>query len=473
MARVPVDISNGFYESFSTQLANLVCKNLRPFVPDNEAYSQTALRSTDGISSFIDTTYKISRGGIEILDRAFFVQANQLIELNADGTKTDRGTISGTDRVSMAASQTYVWIVVPDGDTYYFELATNTLTLNTDVNFLGTNATKTVVFKDSFFVFNTDTIVFNADLDGISFSPLDYGTAEVNPDTIKALVVNSGQMYAGGTKSIQVYQTRGGNGFPFSTIPSATIEKGFASTFGVVKAGNTFFFVGGGENEAVAIYRFLGNGAEKISTSAIDHYIQSLSDADIQACFAFSYQADGEEYVVFTFGSRTFIYQIKTSQKKGRHIWHERTSSGTRWRVNTLVKAHNRLYVGDNRTDKIGYINPRVFTEYGDTVPRLFTTQPFNFDGAPAFVGSYEMAMATGVGNDATAQPVVSHRFSSNGINFGSYFTRKMGGKGEFNTRVMWRRMGKIEKQRVLEFSTNEPCETTFYRIEAEVEGGV
>jgi hypothetical protein len=47
-----------------------------------------------------------------------------------------------------------------------------------------------------------------------------------------------------------------------------------------------------------------------------------------------------------------------------------------------------------------------------------------------------------------------------------------MGKQGEFGHRVVWRRMGKIERQRVLEFSTNEPCETTFFRIEADIEAG-
>lgn len=470
MDRIPLDIASGFYESFSPQYANLICNNLRPVVSEAPAYSQTALRATDGIDSFVSTTFNIGRGSIEVDDVAYFVQGSRFISVASDGTITNIGAISGTGRVSMANSKTYIWIVVPDGDSYYYNIGSGVLTLNSDVNFSG--PATSVQFKDSFFFFTTDSIIFNSDLDGISFSPLDFGTAETDPDIIQTGLVTNGQYYALGTRTIQPYQTVGGAGFPLAPIPTATIERGLAARFAVAKADNTFFFMGGGDQQEVAIWKFLGNDAEKISTPAIDHYIQNLSDSIIQASFAVSYQLDGEEYVCFSFSDKTLVYQCEASKKLGRHIWHERSSSGSRWRVNSIVRAHNKLYASDERTDKIGILSARVYTEYGDTVFREFSTQPFSFDGAPAFVGSYEMVMTVGVGNSSSTNPVVSHSYSSNGINFSPIFTREMGAVGEFNTRVIWRRMGKIERSRVLKFSVNEPCECTFYRIEAEVQGG-
>jgi hypothetical protein len=469
---MPLDIANGFYESFSPQLTDLVCRNLRPVVVEAPAYSQTALRSTDGIDSFIDSTHKIARGSVEVLGVPYFVQGNQLFSVAESGTRTDLGTISGTGRVSIAASQTIIWIVVPGGDAYTYTIATSTLAANADT--LGGNGpANSVAFKDSFFLFTNDTIIFNSNLDGITFSPLDFGTAEYDRDTITTGFTSNGQYYVAGTRSIQVFRTVGGAGFPFAPVPNATLERGIASRFGFVKADNTFFFMGGGDNQEVAIWRYEGSQATKVSSPALDHFMQGLGNTEIEGVFAWSYQTDGEEYVGFTFANKTYVYQVEASKRQGRNIWHERESSGTRWRVNTIVKAHNRLYVGDERTDKIGIINSKTFTEYGDTVKRIFTTQPFNFDGAPAFVGSYEMAMAVGVGNASTTDPVVTHRYSTNGITFlPASFTRKMGKQGEFGHRVVWRRMGNIEQQRVLEFSTNEPCETTFFRLEAEIEGG-
>ena len=394
--------------------------------------------------------------------------------LDSSGAVTNHSTISGvtiagTGRVKMAASRTLIWIVVPNGNTYHFTIATGVLVLNVDPGFLGVGSTIDVVFKDSFFIFATEKIIFNSNLDGITFTPTDFGTAEVDPDVITALEVSNGQLYALGTETIQPYRAVGGSGFPFATITTNTVERGLAARFGSVKANNTFYFMGGGDQQEVAIWRFTGNGAVKVSTPAVDNFMQALSDEEIQGVFSWSYQTDGEEYVGFTFANKTLVYQVVASQLKGSNIWAERQSSGTRWRVNTVVRAFNRIYVGDERTSKIGVIDPSVFTEYGDTVNREFTTQPFNFDGAPVFATQYEMVMATGVGNAASENPVVNHSYSSNGINFTPTLTREMGESGDFGHRVVWRRMGKIERDRVLKFQVNEPVEVTFFRLEADV----
>lgn len=473
MPRLSLDISNGFYESFSEQYANLICNNLRVVVPQGPAYSPTALRATDGIDEFVESGYKTSRGAIEVDDVAYFVQGNQFLSVSSGGTVTTYGTITGTGRVSMDNSQSYIWIVVPGGNAYYFNIGTSTLTTvntSTDPNWSG--PANSVVFKDSFFFFTTDTTVFNSNLDGISFTPTDYGTAEVDPDKIWTGINSNGQYYALGSRTIQPYQTVGGAGFPLSPIVQGTVERGLAARFAVTKADNTFFFMGGGDQQEVAVWRFVGNDAIKISTDPIDNYIQGLTDAQIQDGFMFSYQLDGEEYVVLTFAPRTFVYQIEASKRKGRPVWHERSTSSSRWRVNTVVRAHNKIYVGDDDTDKIGVLNASTPTEYGDTVFREFSTQPFNIEGYAGFCSSYELVMQTGVGNSSSTNPVVSHSFSDDGINFSQLYTREVGAVGEYSKRVVWRRMGRFERDRVLKFSINEPCTVVFFRIEAEVTRG-
>ena len=156
MARISVDIANGFYESFSSQYADLVCNNLRPYVSESPAYSSSALRSTDGIREEVVSGFKTSRGAIEAGGIPYFVQDNELISLDKAGTVTTYGTISGGARVSMAASSTIIWIVVPDGNSYHFNISTATLTLNTDLGFLG--PANAVAFKDSFFFFCTKKV---------------------------------------------------------------------------------------------------------------------------------------------------------------------------------------------------------------------------------------------------------------------------------------------------------------------------
>jgi hypothetical protein len=473
VARVPLDISNGFYESYSEQFANLRCENLYPIVPENAAYSQTALRQTDGIDLFVNGPEIGVRGATRVIDAPYFVQGNRLIRVNSDTTIDDLGPISGSDRVSMASGivggRALLWIVVPYGDSYYFDTATDTLTQNTDPSFLG--PATSVSFINGFFVFTTDEIFFNANLDGISFTPTDFGVASIDDDKILFSLVNREQLFVIGTKTTQVYRLIGGSGFPFQLVTGATVEKGLSSRFGSSLVDNTFYFIGSGGDSLIAMYRYTGNAVQKISTPAIDHFIQQQTDETIQNAFSWTYGNEGDEFVGWTIDNRTLVYQIAASAKKGRNIWHERKSGKNRWRPNAVVEAFNRVFVGDSISNNIGVINTEGFTEFGNIVKRLFTTQPFNLDGSVQFMNSFEMAMQTGIGNSDSTDPVLNSSFSDNGVNFKQMVPRSVGGVGEYDTRVVWRRMGRIPKQRVLEFSINEPCKVVFYRIEAETGG--
>jgi len=476
--RLPLDLSSGWYESFSRQMADLKCENMRPFFPESDGYNFSGARSTDGIREEVDTLLKTSRGAIEAGGVPYFVQDDTLISLAADGTQTnytldDGGsavTIVGTGRVSMAASSSLIWIVVPNGNTYFFRIGTGRINLNLDAGMLsGANA---VVFFRSFFFFCSTTQVWNADLDGVSFTATSFGTAEVNPDPIQSILEVNGQFYAVGTETIQPYRGVGGSGFPIATVTTSTVQRGMAAKFAWAKADNTFFFMGGGDQQEVAIWRFVGNDAVKISTPAVDHYMQGLSNTEIEGVFAWSYQTEGEEYVGFTFANKTLVYQVIGSRLAQKSLLHERSSSETRWRVNTVVRAYNQIYVGDERTEKIGIIDPSIFTEYGDTLHREIVSQPFNFKGAPLFANSYEMVCATGVGIPADPNPVLNHTYSNNGVNFiPSHVSRDLGEAGDFGVRCVFRRKGKLPQKRVFKWWTDTPAETTFYRMEAEVSG--
>jgi len=468
MARVPLDISNGFYESFSKPLANQQCVNLYPVVPETPARSQTAIRQTPGIDSFGTVSDLIGRGRDKIGETPFFVIGNSLYETASSGASINRGTIAGTGPVSMANDGTLIWIVVPGAQSYHFDTTTNTLTLNTDPNFLG--PATSVSFKDGFFVFTTDDIIFNSNLDGTTFTPTDFGTAEIDPDKIFTSLVIHNQLMIPGTEIIEVFQTVGGAGFPFQRVSGAQIDKGLSARFAIVQADNTFFWMGGSNNELPSIYRAQGANSIKVSTPAIDRLIQSHTDAEIQDVTAWAYSQDGEEFIGFKFPATTIVFQVVASSRKGRPIWHERKTVGTTWRINFIQEAFGKLLTVDDQSGEIGRMDSNLFTEFSATPNRQFSTEPFNQDGLPLFASKYELIMETGVGNASSTAPVVNSSFSDNSVNFFQMLPRSIGGIGEFNTRVLWRRMGRIPRQRVLSFQVKEPCKIAFYRIEADLD---
>ena len=467
--RMPLDIAGGFYEDYSPQLAALKCINLYPFAVDGPAYSQTGLRAMDGIKVKADTGLGSGRGSIKIGNVPYFVLGTSLISIDFAGNVTNYGSILGTGQVSMAQNGKILWVVVPGIYSYYLNLSTGILITNLDPNFLG--PATSVEFKDSFFVFTTDDIIFNSNLDGVTFSPTDQGVAEVNPDKIVRSLVDHNQLYILGVQSIQVFQTiTGTSGFPFASIQGAAIEKGLAARFAVARADNTFFWLGsGGGNEKAAMYKLVGNQPGKISTPAIDNYISGLFFADVEACTAQTWQANGETFISFSFPKKTFVYLVSASAALSRHVWVEQESSGSRHRSTNAVEAYSEILCLDTLSGKIGALDKDVYTEYDDVKTREFTTQPFNNGGSTLFANSYEMKMETGVGNADSLNPVISHSFSDNGINFFDTLSRPIGRMGVYDQRVVWRRMGRIPQQRVLKYSITEPCKVVMYRIEAEI----
>ena len=123
---------------------------------------------------------------------------------------TDRGSIVGTSRVSMANNGRWLVIVVPGSRSYAFDNETNTLSQITDLDF---QVSDTVSFKDGFFIFTSSDgkQFFHSNLNQpLVISALDFGTAEVRPDNIVASHVNHNELYVLGDDTIELFRTIGG-----------------------------------------------------------------------------------------------------------------------------------------------------------------------------------------------------------------------------------------------------------------------
>lgn len=416
----------------------------------------------------------------------YFVNGNSLFSIDSAGASTNRGTIEGSGRVSLANNGDYLVIVVPNGKAYAYDNVSSALAEITDVDFTARKA-NAVVYKDGFFVFAAanGTVFFNSALnDPFTFDGTDFLAADINPDKIVGLHVNHNELYILGSVTIELFQTiQGGAGFPFQRIPGANIQKGVHGGFSVSEFDNTFTFVGGGVNEGSAVWKVTGSSsAVKISTSAIDNAIQEFTRAEIESCFTWSYALGGNYFVGFTFEStripnKTFVYDATTSALAGTSTWHERQTGVTdnSWRVNSIVSAYGKLLVGDALGGNIGYIDKTSYTEYGDVMYQEKASKPFSGGGLPLFAGEMQLTMESGVGlaNGQGSDPVVRMDFSDDGgRTFSSEFSRSYGKIGEYMSLPTWRRQGRIPKHRVLRFKTSEPVKSVIIKLEANIAAG-
>lgn len=487
MPVTPLPITSGFYVSDSLPISAQECTNWYVNVVQASALSQETLFGTPGLLEHTTTgvTKQVNRGAHVMNGIPYFVNGTTLYRLNqviaGDGSETFTtdalGTITGTGRVSMSDNGTQLMILVPGGPGSLW--VENTSTFTPDINVVDSDFTASgnpehVVFVDGYFLLTTDTkkFIISGLNDGLSYNALDFGSAETDPDTIVAPVVFSNQPMIGGSETIEGFQnTPAGADFPFQRT-GLFLTKGIFAPFSIINASNTFMFIGGGKRESPAIWSFIGNNLQKISTTAIDSILQGFTEAEIESSFAWSYAQKGAYFVGFSLPTTAVVYDT-VSQR-----WHERKSrivnsrgvtNSVRFRANSFVKAYGRIFCGDSQDGRIGSLEPDVYTEYGNPIIRRVATQPFQNNMKPVFFPSLELTMESGVGNSDVPDPKIRMDVSRDGKTFSDDRTRRIGKVGEYSNRAIWRRNGRFSRFAVIRFTLSDAVKPVIIQLTGDI----
>lgn len=472
----PLPIANGAYVSESLPLSAQQCVNWYPHVPDAPALNQEVLFGTPGSvqeATAGNSILNANRGTWRMEGKPYFVQGQALFRLNQDRTIDNLGFVEGVGRVSMADNGTQLVIQVPGGKGYVFTENPDSLTEITDGDFRANGNPQYVAFHDSFFIFTTDEKRFiKSDAnDGLSYNALDFGAAESSPDGVVAPIVYKNQLFICGERTIEAFQNIGGADFPYQRT-GLFLDEGVIAPSSLVSAADSFLFVGAGDNEGPAIWALSGNNTQKVSTKAIDQVLQRLLIADLQNIHAWSYAQSGHYFVGFVLPDTTFVYDTSTGR------WHERqsriTNNGvdfitTTCRISSCVSAYGEIFVGDLLDGRIGKLDPDVYTEYGSLIVRPVATQPFQNNMQPFSVPYLEMTVESGLGNDAVNDPVMALEVSRDGgKTWSDSRIRKLGKRGEFKRRAIWRRNGRTDRFDVYRFTLSDPVKPVLLQLNGE-----
>jgi len=475
MPDVDVPIGGGFHESKSLSLVAEKAVNFFPVIPQSPGASgQTAIFNTQGIVEFADTSGGAGRGWIIHKDELYSIHGTTLYKISSSAVVTNLGTVAGTSRCSLAENGESIAIVVPDGNSYFYDTTAGLVQI-TDVVFVGFGQVTSVIEKDFYFIFTTDTLFFNSSLASVNkgqdFNALDFGSAEVSTDKILRAFTVRDELVIIGTSTIEIFQNVGGADFPFQRIEGAHVSKGMCARFGIVEYDNGYVYLGNSKDELPSIWRGTSSSAVKISTDAIDNKIQSFTKAEIEDVFTWTYSMDGYFYAGWTVPTTTFIYDGTASANSGRPIWHERQTSSSRWRVNDVINVYGKVLVQDNTTGKIGQISSTTYTEYGSSITRDLISQYIEHSGKPVFNYKLELHIEQATTTDNLASPTVELLISDDGgRSFVSMGTQSLGKVGETARRVVWRRLGHFRQTRIYKLTTAAPVKLSFYKMTIGVE---
>jgi hypothetical protein len=477
---IEVPVSNGFYTFDSLPISHQECTNWVPIKPEAPSLSAFySLFGTPGITQIAtsgSSATDINRGAWDLGGVPYFVNGTTLYKLTvstATGsevwTLTNKGTIPGSGRVSMADNGTQLMILIP-GSNGYIYTESGGLTQIVDADFTANGDPQYVVFIDGYFACSTDgkKWIVSALKDGMSWNALDFGTAESDPDAVIAPIVYRNQIFLTGSETTETFQNIGGADFPFQR-GNQFFDKGCYAPATLIATNERFFMVGGGKNESPAVWMFKDGSFTKVSTIPIDEVISSYSEDTVAAAFSLSWGSKGQYFVAFVFTDRAFVYNITTG------LWHEQKSGipnddgdlvQTRWRVNSLVTAYGYVLVADNQDGRIGKLSIDYYTEYDLGIVSVFSTQPIANKSRSFRLPVVELTMEPGVGNADAPNPKVSMAISEDNFKFQYERVRRVGKVGKYGQRTIWRKNGRIPRFCTLRFRFSDPCKRVVTKLE-------
>ncbi len=451
------------YVARSVNAADNVMINLFPEITAESGNTRGFLSRTPGLRLLQTMGTGPIRGVCTFNGKMYVVSGRTLYEVDADYTATERGTLLDNEiPVSMANNGTQLFIAA-NGPSYVYNSNTLSFGQITDPDFPGA---LTVSYLDGYFVFiepDSQKVWVTDLLDPTSIDPLNFASAEADPDGLVSSIVSHSEVWLFGTNSIEVWYNTGDGDFPLQRIQGAFNELGCAATFSVAKLDNSLFWLGSDTRGSGIVYRANGYTGRRVSTHAVEWHIQQYSRID--DAIAYSYQQDGHSFYVLSFpeADKTWVYDVATD------LWHERAGwingQFKRHRSNCQTFFNNEVIVGDYQNGRIYAFDLDVFVD-NDRVQRWvrsWRALPTDANDMKRTAHhSLQLACESGTGlvDGQGNDPQVMLRWSDDGGHtWSNEYWQAMGKIGEYYRRVIWRRLGMTLKlrDRVYEVSGTDP----------------
>ena len=450
------------YVARSVNAADNRMVNLFPEIVPEGGKEPAFLQRAPGLTRLATIGVGPIRGEWTFGDYAYVVSGPTLFQVDSNWNAVAKGTVAGTGQVSMADNGTQLFVAAnPQG--YIYNVSTDVFQQITDPDFPGA---VTVGYLDGYFVFNepnSQKIWVTQLLDGTSVDPLDFASAEGNPDNVVAIFVDHREVWVYGTNSAEVWYNAGLLDFPLARIQGAYNELGCAAPYSIAKMDNQIYWLGKDARGQGMVFRAAGYMGQRISTHAIEWQLQEYPD--LSDAVGYTYQQDGHSFYVLNFptANTTWVFDVATG------AWHERASfengQFNRHRGNCQMFFNSTNVVGDYENGKIYKFDLEVYSDDGQPQKWLRSWRALP-TGANNLARTTHHAMQldceTGVGLNVGqgSDPQVMLRWSDDGGHtWSNEHWKTMGKIGRYDYRTIWRRLGMTMKirDRVYEVSGTDP----------------
>lgn len=462
-----IPILNGIYTDNGPDLRTSYPVNLMP-VPKKSGISNGFLRPADGLVAN-GTGPGVDRGGINWNGVCYRVMGTKLVTVASNGAVTVLGDVGGPVNTLVTMDYSFDRLAIASGGRLYYWNGALTQVTDPDLGVV-----LDVVWVDGYFMTTDGEFLVVTELaDPTQVNPLKYGSSEVDPDPVVALLKLRNEIYALNRNTIEVFDNVGGDFFPFQRIDGAQIQKGVIGTFACCVYLETVAFLGSGRNEEPGIYLGANATAQKISTQEIDQVLLQFTEAQLATVKMEARNDKNHQHLYVHLPDRTIVYDAAASEALGEQVWFTLTTSTvgfSQYRARNLVWAYDKWLVGDPQSSTIGYMVDTTGEHWGQIVRWEFGTIIAYNEGNGAIFHELELVALTGrvaLGKD----PIISTSYSVDGQSWSQDRPIRVGTTGNTRKRLAWFQQGHMRNWRIQRFRGDTQAHLSFARLEAQIEG--
>jgi len=462
-----IPILNGIFADSSPDLRTSYPVNLVP-VPKDSGISKGFLRPGDGIVAN-GSGPGIDRGGINWRNECYRVMGTKLVSIDRDGVVTTLGDVGGPTTEMVTMDYGFGRLAIASGGRlYYWDESSLVQVTDPDLGLV-----LDVVWADGYYMTTDGSSLVVTELsDPTQINPLKYGSSEVDPDPIVALLKLRNEIYALNRNTIEVFDNVGGEFFPFQRIEGAQIQKGVIGTFGCCVFVNGIAFLGSGRNEAPGIYIGVNATSQKLSTQEIDQILLGYTEAQLVTVKLEARNDKNHNHLYIHLPDRTIVYDATASQALQTPVWFTLTTSTIgfeQYRAKNMVWAYDKWLVGDTQSNAIGYLVDNISSHWEQIVRWEFGTLIVYNEGNGAIFNEMELVSLTGsvaIG----VNPIISTSYSTDGQSWSQDRGIRVGTTGNSRKRLAWFQQGHMRNWRIQRFRGDTQAHLSFIRLEAQIE---
>jgi hypothetical protein len=463
-----IPIVAGIYTDNGPDIRTAFPVNMMP-VPKGSGVSQEYLRPHDGVVQLAVGAPGPDRGGVEWGGTCYRVMGTKLITVSPNGTITVLGDVGGGGYVTFDYSFDRL-AIASDGQLYYWSPSLG-LQKVTDPD-LG--VVFDVVWVDGYFMTTDGEFLVVTELNNpTQVNPLKYGSSEVDPDPVVALLKLRNEIYALNRHTIEVFDNIGGSLFPFQRIDGAQIMRGTIGTFSCCVFGDEgIAFLGSGRNESPSVY--LGGNASSapLATQDVDLLLQTYTEAQL-ATVKLEARIDRAHKLLYVhLPDRTLVYDHAASQALSMRVWYTLTAGVVgfeQYPARNLTWCYDRWIVGHPTESRIGYFDRTTSSQWGNKTRWEFVTPIVYNESKGAIFHELELVALPGRVTIA-ANPTISTSYSTDGLSWSQDKFISAGKTGDTKKRLAWFQQGHMESIRVQRFQGDSDAHISFLRLEARLE---